>query len=271
MTYSECGSALYYFGDYEESINKISKCKELNYQNNGLWQFKLSLSYYIISEYENALKYIIISNQINPKGTDTLFLYFLILLKMNKNEKCKIILQKIKKINNNLYNFGLGYYNFKINKSKEKKNTEILMLKFIDCYKNNCLEDDHLYSMNISFYSNLISEYYNFISDYNNSIKYLNLSIKYNKFNPFYWFSKGKILKKQNNYYEALYCLEKAWNINNKLKLINNNYINIRDEVILFALISNFYRTVSFNIPKKRYLDDPDNFSQSDLKRRRIY
>ena len=124
--------------------------------------------------------------------------------------------------------------------------------------------------MNISFFSNLISEYYNFISDYNNSIKYLNLSIKYRKFNPFYWFSKGKILKKQNNYYESLYCLEKAWNINNKSKLINNNYINVRDEVILFALISNFYRSISFNIPKKRYLDNPDNFSQSNLKRRRI-
>ena len=61
----------------------------------------------MISEYENALKYIIIADEIDPKHGPTLFLYFLILLTMNTNEKCKIILQKIKSISKENYNFGL--------------------------------------------------------------------------------------------------------------------------------------------------------------------
>ena len=93
----------HYFGDYEGSIKKLLKCKELNYQNNGIWQCRLSLTNYTISEYENALKYIIIADKICPERSDFLVLYFLILLKMNKIEKCKIILQKIKQIH--LYNF----------------------------------------------------------------------------------------------------------------------------------------------------------------------
>ena len=110
---SAYGAALCDFGDYEGSINKLLQFKELKYQNNGRWQFILSLTYYSIAQFQNALKYIIIANQIDTKWGDAQFLYFLILLKMNKNEKCKIIFQKIKKIDNNLYNFSLGYYNFK--------------------------------------------------------------------------------------------------------------------------------------------------------------
>ena len=101
-------------------------------------------------------------------------------------------------------------------------------------------------------------------------IKYLNLSLKYRNFQPNIWFKKGLIFKKMNNYFDALYSIEQAWNVNCKIPFINDNYIRIRDELILFSIIE-FHYNRSSKIIKKRNLEDPDNFSQSNLKRRRIY
>ena len=82
---------------------------------------------------------------------------------------------------------------------------------------------------------------------------------------------KGLILKKMNNYFDGLYSIEQAWNINYKIPFIFNNYINIRDELILFSIIELHYNRSFNNNIKKRNLENPDNFSQSNSKRRRIY
>ena len=204
------------------------KCKELNYQDNGSWEFKLSFTYYIISQYENALNYIIIADEFDPEDSDYLFLYFLILLKMNKNEKCKIILQKIKKIDNNLYSFGLGYYNFKKEKLKEKKDSEILMLKYINYYKNNVLEKDHIKTVSMCFYSNLMSEYYDYINDYSNSILYLDLSIKYGPHHGITYFKKCKITTNSTTTTKKMKHNKKDKNIDQKnIKIFMKKNIKI--------------------------------------------
>lgn len=45
MTY---GDGLFTFGLYEEAINRLLKCEQLQFKNNGEWEFTLSYVYYNI-------------------------------------------------------------------------------------------------------------------------------------------------------------------------------------------------------------------------------
>ena len=109
------------------------------------------------------------------------FLKLLILLKINKIENSKIILEKINEFDKNMYLFAKGYYNYYVNKSKDKNNTEFLMLKYINYYKKNVLESDFIYTMGISFFANIFSSYYENLKQYNNAILYIFL-FTFNKF-----------------------------------------------------------------------------------------
>ena len=92
-------------------------------------------------------------------------LLFLILTKLNKNEKLNELLQRTKELDLYTYEFINGYYQFKFLKNTNKPDTETPMLNFINYYKLNYMKKDYLYAINISVYHLLYSEFKRFFSE----------------------------------------------------------------------------------------------------------
>ena len=94
---------------------------------------------------------------------------------------------------------------------------------------------------NHGIFWNIKYEYYLYKKDYELCMKYLNKSLNFSGYQVNIIYEKSLIYRRIKKYYHALYNLQKAWNINYNV-VVMNNFVQERDRLIVTIVISNFQK-----------------------------
>ena len=266
----ECEAADFYYTkacvyynleEYEMGLENMLKARDLGYSNQYDMNLQLADLYFMLGDYNNALKHAQIALKIYDDDYDVYYQLAKIYVAMNKNGN---LLKTLKKCVAHGYQdefiyggMALAAYNMKkYHKALEYVNQALIFNK--DTAANNFMKCQILTDMDkteaaleackkaieanssVSEFYTKCSYLYTNLKDYNKALKYANIAIAVNPDDSYAYYLKGFVLSRFGQYTPAIEAFQRV------IKMDPTDPENFEDICECYALVENYKKLLEY-------------------------